>query len=55
MGFLFLMYNFIYLFLAVLDLHCYAGFSLVSVSRGYSLVECGLLSVVSSLVAEHRL
>ena len=55
MAFLFLMYNFLYLFLAVLDLHCYAGFSLVSVSRGYSLVECGLLSVVSSLVAEHRL
>ena len=40
------------LFLAVLGLHCCAGFSLVSGSRGCSLVaEPGLLIVVASLVA----
>ena len=41
---------FIYLILAVLGLHCCAGFSLVVVSRG-------LLSnfIVSSLVVEHGL
>ena len=39
------------LFLAVLDLSCCAGFSLVAVSRGYSLVAVrGLLIVVASLV-----
>ena len=43
------------LFLAVLGLGCCVGFSLVAVSRGYSLVEHGLLIVVASLVAEHRL
>ena len=48
--------NFIYLFLTVLGLHCHAGFSLVAESRGYSVVEVhGLLIVVVSLVAEHRL
>ena len=32
------------------------GLSLVAVSRGYSLIEAyGLLIVVASLVAEHRL
>ena len=32
------------------------GFSLVAMSRGYSLAElCGLLTEVVSLVAEHRL
>ena len=36
-----------YLFLAVLDLHCCTGFSLVAVHR--------LLIVVASLVAEQRL
>ena len=41
-------YNFIYLFLVVLDLCC--------VGRVYSLVALpGLLIVVSSLVEEHRL
>ena len=44
---------FIYLFLAVLGLHCCADFSLVAVSRGYSLVEvCGLLTVAASLAVE---
>ena len=32
--------SFIYLFLTVLGLHCYAGFSLVAASRGCSPVEC---------------
>ena len=52
---------FTYLFLAVLSLHCWAGFSLVAMSGGYSLVAvhsllfcgfsygvqalCGLLSL----------
>ena len=44
------------LFLAVLGLRCYSGFSLVVESRGYSLVEvCRLLLAVVSLAAEHRL
>ena len=48
--------NCTYLFLAVLSLGCCAGFSLVAVSGGYSLVAvCGLLIPVASLVAEHRL
>ena len=46
---------FIYSFLAALGLHCCMGFSLVVVSRGYSLVLCRLLPVVASLVAEHGL
>jgi len=47
---------FTYLFLAVLGLHCCTNFSLVAVSRGYSLVAVhGLLIVVASLVAEHGL
>jgi len=42
--------------LAVLGLHCCAGFPLVVVSRGYSLVaELGLLIAVASLVAGHGL
>ena len=50
------LYNFIYLFLAVLGLHCCSGFSLVVASRAYSLVAVhGLLTAVASLVAEHRL
>ena len=37
--------NFIYLFLAVLGLHCCPGFSLVAENRGYSLAAlCGPLS-----------
>ena len=44
------------LFLAVLDLHCCMGFSLVADSRGYSLVAvCVLLVAMACLVAEHRL
>ena len=48
--------DFIYLFMALLGFTCCAGFSLVAVSGGYSLVAvCGLLIPVASLVAEHRL
>ena len=48
--------NLIYLFLSVLDLHCYMGFSLVMESGGYSLVAVHVLLIaVASLVAEHRL
>ena len=37
--------------MAVPGLHCYPGFSLVAVSRGYSLVAVhGLLIAVASLV-----
>ena len=47
--------NFIY-FLAVLDLYCCVGFSLVAASRSYSLLSvCGLLTGVASLVAVHGL
>ena len=46
---------FIYLFLAVLGLHCRVGFSVVVMSRGYSLVEVHrLLIAVASLVGVHR-
>ena len=49
-------FHFIYLFLAVLGLHCWSGFSLVAASGGYSLVvACRLLIAVVSPVAEHRL
>ena len=52
----FFLSNFISLFLAVMGLCCYAGFSLVEVSRSYSLVAMhGLLIAVASLVAECRL
>ena len=45
-----------FIFLAVLGLCCCTGFSLVVVSGGCSLVAVhGLLIVVTSLVAEHRL
>ena len=44
------------LFLAVLGLHCYTGFSLVATSGGYSLAMMpGLLIVVASLISEYRL
>ena len=47
-GFLFL-YNFIYLFLVMLDLHCCVGFSLDAANGGYSLVAVlGLLTAVAS-------
>ena len=43
------------LFLAVLGLDCYAGFSVGVVSRGFFLVPvCELLVAVLSLVVEHR-
>ena len=48
---LFFKYNFIYLFLALLALHCCSGFSLVAESGVYSpFVMQGLLTVVTSLV-----
>ena len=55
----------LFIFLAVLGLHCCMGFSLVAASGGYSLAGSsggyslvavrGLLNVVASLVAEHGL
>ena len=43
-----IIYLFIYLFLTVLSLHCWAGFSLVVASGGYSLAAVpGLLIVVT--------
>ena len=49
-------YNLIYLFLAVLGLHCCMGFSLDATSRGYSLVMVSrFLIVVDSLAVEHEL
>ena len=45
--------KFIYLFLAVLGLDCCTDFSLVALSRGYSLVVvCRLLVAVTSLVEQ---
>jgi len=45
---------FIYLFLAMVGLHCSAGFSLAAASEGYSVVVvCRLLIAVASLAAEH--
>ena len=45
---------FIYLFLAVLGLQCWVGFSLAAATGGYSLVLVHrLLMAVASLVAEH--
>ena len=50
------LFFFLFFFLTVLGLCCYKGFSLVSESGGYSLVEVhGLLIVVASLVSEHGL
>ena len=44
-----------YLFLAVLGLHCCTGLSQVVASRGHSSdVLHGLLFAVASLAAEHR-
>ena len=54
----FFLSNFIYLFVAALGLHCYTGFSLAVVSRGYSLFIVAvhrLLIAVASLIVEHRL
>ena len=48
--------NFMYLFLAVLGLHCCMGFSTVLGSGvSFLVVLLGLLTVVASPVAEHRL
>ena len=48
------LYNFIYLFLAVLGLRCCVGFSLVAESGGYSLVMAhGLLIAVAFLAVKH--
>ena len=45
-----------YLFLAVLGLCCCTDFPLVAANGGYSLVvACGLLIMVTSIVAEHGL
>ena len=50
------LFYFIYLFLAVVGLHRYAGFSSAEESRGCPLIAaCGLLIAVASLVAEHGL
>ena len=47
---------YVFLFLAVLDLHCCSGFSLVAGNKDYSLVAVlGLLIAVASLLTEHRL
>ena len=54
-NFIFIFKNFS-LFLTVLGLRCCVGFSVVGVSRGYSLVGvCRLLIAVASLVVEPRL
>ena len=48
--------RFIYLFMAMLDLHCCSGFSLGTVSRGCSVIVVHrLLIAVASLVAEQGL
>jgi len=47
---------FIYLFLALLGLHCFAwAFSSCGEPGLFFVVVCGLLIVVASLVLEHRL
>ena len=48
-------FHFIYLFLATLGLHCWAGFSLVAASGGSLVASCRLLIAVVSPAAEHRL
>ena len=54
--FLFLKSFFIFLFLAVLGLQCYAGFPLVASGGGYSLAAAAsLLAAAASPDAEHRL
>lgn len=48
--------GFLKIFLVVLGLRCWSGFSLDAVSRGCSLVEMsGLLTEVVLLTVEHRL
>ena len=54
--FIYLLLNYVYLFLAVLGLCCCVGSSIVVMSGAYCLVVgCGLLIAVASLVAEHEL
>ena len=54
--FFFFLIFFLYLFLALLRLHCYMGFSLIVASRGYFLVALHrLLIEAASVFAEHRL
>ena len=59
--FLMCLLNFIELFLAVLDLRCCAGFSLVVESKGYSLIGVAVASLAvllwstGSIVVVHRL
>lgn len=49
-------FRFIYLFLTVLGLHCFTGFSLIVVSERCSLVAVrGLPIAVASLVGEYVL
>ena len=48
-------YLFIFKFLGALGLLPACGLSLVAVSKGYSVMVCGLLTAVASLVAEHGL
>ena len=44
------------LFLSMLGLRCYPGFSLAAASGGYSVaLVCSLLTAVTSFVADHRL
>ena len=50
----FVFYN-LFLFLAVLGLHCCAGFPLVATSRGCSLVAVLRLSIAAASLTEHRL
>ena len=55
MPFFVVVVNFMYLLLAVLGVHCCAGFSLVAESGGYTLVALrGFLIAVASLVVEHH-
>ena len=55
-AYFFLKLFFIYLLLALLDLHCYAWLSLVVVDGGYSqVVVYRFLIAVVSLVVEHGL
>ena len=56
LGFFFFFNNFIYLYVAVLDLGCCPGFALLAVSGVYCLVAAlGLHISVASLVAEYGL
>ena len=50
------LYNFLYLFVAMLGLRCSAGFSLVAASGGSSqAVVLGFLTVAAALVVVRRL